>query len=347
MIFEANKHFLDPYIQSLDALTVLSPQDTQKRDLCVNMLKAIAAAPKKYDELAPLNTDWLHNELVSLMADQRTEVEAINELLKYLSRIAREATLRQPYVPKPPESDLMAYYEFGKEGLTDDEKQNADFIWASMPKYIAMDQFGQISAKQKEVNDAISKWSEDLSEIESKVARHEDNLKKHHQNYNFVGLSKAFHEMFQEKKREKNKILGLLVFVGGLIMVPLLVQFASGEATAFMRVAAGDLTPASISKLLSLIALEVVLLYFFRVILHNFYSAKAQLLQLDLRQSLCAFIESYVDFAQEKKSKEGEALSRFEALVFSGISPDVKNIPNTFDGFDQLAKLIKDLKSKA
>jgi predicted signal transduction protein with EAL and GGDEF domain len=74
---------------------------------------------------------------------------------------------------------------------------------------------------------------------------------------------------------------------------------------------------------------------------------KAQLLQLDLRQSLCAFIESYVDFAQEKKSKGVEALSRFEMLIFAGISPDVNNIPNTFDGVEQLAKLIKELKLKA
>lgn len=347
MLFEDHKHFINPYIQSLDALADLDAREVEKRDLCVKMLKAIVDAPKKYDELAPLSTEWMHNEFVGLISNRRTEGESIGDLLKYLSRIAREVTLRQPYVPKPPESDLMAYYEFGKNGLSDDEKQNADFIWASMPKYIAMDQFKLISAKEKEVNDAISKWSKNLSDIEVKVALHEENLKKHHQNYNFVGLSKAFHEMFQQKKREKNKILALLVVVGGLMMVPLLLQFASGEATAFMRVAGGDLTAASISKLLSLVALEVVLVYFFRIILHNFYSVKAQLLQLDLRQSLCAFIESYVDFAQEKKSKGGESLSRFEALVFSGISPDVKNIPNTFDGIDQLAKLIKELKPKA
>lgn len=153
--------------------------------------------------------------------------------------------------------------------------------------------------------------------------------------------------MFQEKRREKNKILFLLVIIGSLIIAPLLLQFATGEGTAFMRIASGDITPASISKLLSLAALEIVFVYFFRIVLHNFYSAKAQLLQLDLRQSLCAFIESYVDFAQEKKAKGIESLSRFEAVVFSGISTDANNIPGTFDGVEQLAKLIKELKPKA
>ena len=46
---------------------------------------------------------------------------------------------------------------------------------------------------------------------------------------------------------------------------------------------------------------------------------------------------SNIDFAQEKKAKGIESLSRFEAVVFSGISTDANNIPGTFDGVEQLA----------
>ena len=346
MLFKEHKHLIDPYISSLDALSNLNSSETEKRDLCTKMLKAISADPEKYDELTPLNTNWWHNNIVSSMANRKNDPESIAELLRILSRIAREATLRQPYIPKPPESDLLTYFEFGKEGLSQDEKENADFIWASMPKYIAMEQLSGIALKQQDVDNSIAKWKKELSEIETKVAQHEENLKKHHQKYNFVGLSKAFHEMFKEKKREKNKILFLLVIVGLLITTPLFLQFANNEDTAFMRIASGDITPVAVSKLLSLVALEIIFVYFFRIVLHNFYSAKAQLMQLDLRQSLCAFIESYVDFAQEKKSKGSESLSRFEAVVFSGISAEASNIPNTFDGIEQLAKLIKELKPK-
>jgi hypothetical protein len=347
MLFEDHKHFIEKYTVALDGLSGLPPADVEKRDLCSSMLKAIAHDPKKYDQLAPLNIDWLHNDIVDLITNKKTDQESLNDLMKYLSRVAREATLRQPYVPKPPESDLMGYFEFGKVGLTEDEKQNSDFIWAGLPKYVAMEQLGQITVAKKEVEQSITNWKKELSGIEAKVSAHEENLKKYHQKYNFVGLSKAFHEMFNEKNREKNRIFFTMVVIGCLILTPLLLQFTSQDSTAFARIAEGNLSAASIGKLLSLVGIELILIYFFRIALQNYYSVKAQLLQLDLRQSLCAFIESYVDFAQEKKTKDQDSLSKFESLVFASISPDASKIPNTFDGIEQLAKLIKELKPKS
>tara|TARA_A100001391_G_scaffold203394_1_gene195608 strand:- start:5551 stop:6594 length:1044 start_codon:yes stop_codon:yes gene_type:complete len=346
MLFEDHQHFIEKYTVALDGLSTLSPADTEKRDLCSSMLKAISDDPKKYDQLAPLNTNWLHNKIVNLITKNKVDQESIDDLMKYLSRVAREATLRQPYVPKPPESELMAYFEFGKAGLTEEERKNSDFIWASLPKYVAMEQLSEIADAKKEVDQSISDWKKELAEIEAKVLGHEENLKKYHQKYNFVGLSKAFHEMFNEKKREKNRIFLAMVVIGALALMPLLLQFASHDSTAFVRVASGDLSAASIGKLISLVGIELILIYFFRIALQNYHSAKSQLLQLDLRQSLCAFIESYVDFAKEKKTKDQDSLSKFEALVFAGISPDATKIPGTFDGIDQIAKLIKEFKSK-
>jgi len=346
MLFEDHRHFVEQYTVALDGLSSLSQSDEEKRDLCSSMLKAIANDPEKYDQLAPINIDWLHNEIVDLIANKKTDKESLDDLLKYLSRVAREATLRLPYVPKPPESDLMSYFEFGKASLTEDERQNSDFIWASLPKYVAMEQLSQISEAKKEVEQSITNWRNELAGIEVKVSAHEENLKKYHQKYNFVGLSKAFHEMFKAKSREKNRIFLAMVAIGSLILAPLIIQFTSHDSTAFVRVAEGGWSAASLGKLLSLLGIELILIYFFRIALQNYYSVKAQLLQLDLRQSLCAFIESYVDFAKEKKTKDKDSLSKFESLIFAGISPDATKIPNTFDGIEQLAKLIKELKPK-
>src|SRR5690606_4208743 len=188
MLFEDHKHLIEQYTVALDGLSSLTQADAEKRDLCSSMLKAIANDPKKYDQLAPLNIDWLHNELVDLIANKKTDQASLNDLTKYLARVAREATIRQPYVPKPPESDLMGYFEFGKTGLNEDEKQNSDFIWASLPKYVAMEQLGQIAVAKKEVDKSIADWKKELTGIEVKVSEHEENLKKYHQKYNFVGL---------------------------------------------------------------------------------------------------------------------------------------------------------------
>ena len=99
----------------------------------------------------------------------------------------------------------------------------------------------------------------------------------------------------------------------------------------------------SIAKYLPIVAVEILLLYFFRIALTHFNSTKAQLLQLEIRMALCGFIDDYMKFAKENK---GQDLSKFEAMVFSSIAPDEEKIPSTFDGVEQLANLIKSIKGK-
>lgn len=99
-------------------------------------------------------------------------------------------------------------------------------------------------------------------------------------------------------------------------------------------------------NLLPLISLEIILLYFFRVVLHNYKSIKAQVLQIELRQTLCQFIQNYADYSKEIKKGDPTALEKFESLIFSGIISDAENLPSTFDGMDQIGKLLSSLKGK-
>jgi hypothetical protein len=94
-----------------------------------------------------------------------------------------------------------------------------------------------------------------------------------------------------------------------------------------------------------LITIEVLLIYFFRLVLVHFQSIKTQLLQLDLRKSLCQFIKSYSTFSTDIKARDPSALEKFENLVFSGFISSEENLPSTFDGIEQLAKLFKGIKS--
>jgi len=75
----------------------------------------------------------------------------------------------------------------------------------------------------------------------------------------------------------------------------------------------------------------------------HFQSIKTQLLQLELRKSLCQFIESYSTFSTDIKARDPSALEKFENLVFSGLKR--RKPPSTFDGIEQLAKLFKGIKS--
>ena len=96
--------------------------------------------------------------------------------------------------------------------------------------------------------------------------------------------------------------------------------------------------------LIPLISLEIILIYFFRVVLMNYRSVKAQILQIELRQTLCEFIQSYANYSSAIKEKDKEVLNKFENLIFSGVLSDPEKLPSTFDGLEQIAALIKNIK---
>lgn len=93
--------------------------------------------------------------------------------------------------------------------------------------------------------------------------------------------------------------------------------------------------------LLPITVAEIILIFYFRIILGQFNAVNAQLLQLKMRLSICQFIESYVDF----KGDNGQHnLEKFESLIFSNLMPSAEQVPSTFDGLEHLGKAIASLK---
>nr|WP_202819706.1 hypothetical protein [Thaumasiovibrio occultus] len=70
-------------------------------------------------------------------------------------------------------------------------------------------------------------------------------------------------------------------------------------------------------------------------------------MQLELRQTLCQFIQSYADYAKEIKAKDGASLEKFENLIFSGILADSDKVPSTFDGLEQIGAMLKSIKGSS
>lgn len=96
--------------------------------------------------------------------------------------------------------------------------------------------------------------------------------------------------------------------------------------------------------LLPIISFAAILLYFFRVLLFNYKSVCAQILQIELRMTLCRFIQHYSEHAAEIKKNSGVTLDRFESVIFSGLVNNDSDLPATFDGVEQLASLFKTMK---
>ena len=187
--------------------------------------------------------------------------------------------------------------------------------------------------------DAREKSNDEMSNRELRVNALQDKLKGYENAYNFVGLYQGFSKLREEKAAERDLTFKFLIVLGFcLLLVPLLKLFGIVAHEA-------DLIRESLS-IAALFALELMVIYFFRITLQNFRSIKAQLLQIDLRMTLCQFINSYVEFASDARKSDKELLTKFEQIIFSGIVSDESVIPSTFDGLEQVAKIVDGFKPR-
>lgn len=199
--------------------------------------------------------------------------------------------------------------------------------------------FNAVSAKAEKLKDD---WNSDLSEREGRVNSLKESLSKYENAFNFVGLYQGFDELSTEKKGERDGILLWLRLLSVLIVSPIVAELIFVYMHLDNIAAVKDGLLVSIFPTVSLVAISI---YYFRVLLFNYKSVKSQILQIDLRKTLCRFIQNYSEYSCEMKKKDANSLDKFESIIFSGIVTDDGNLPSTFDGMDQIGKLIKAAKS--
>lgn len=187
----------------------------------------------------------------------------------------------------------------------------------------------------KRENDRSVESLQKLAVVEKDSKNLVDLLHGQTEKLNFIGLSQGFQRLSEETEKSISApLLWLKVCSVSMLLVP----------------AAGFFTAGLIESVplrwwqatIPLVTIELALFFFFRVLLQRYQSLKAQLLQIKLRFNLCAFVENYSEFAARiRKSPDDRTLDKFEALIFSGITPDPQNVPSQFDGIDQLTNLLK------
>ncbi len=155
--------------------------------------------------------------------------------------------------------------------------------------------------------------------------------------YNFVGLSNGFRTLKEQKKNEL-KWQSAAYYILMLIIISL-IAIKSTWSTYYLS--ANELNnPVFIIITISTILFLFILLYFFKISLVNVRSIKSQILQIDLRLTLCQFIHNYD--ADTKGLREGmkESFERFESVIFSPIVATEDQMPATFDGLEQLTGIL-------
>jgi len=195
----------------------------------------------------------------------------------------------------------------------------------------------ELPAQLEQVELERKRIATDLGEREVRVNSLKEKLDTYKNAFNFFGLYDGFSKLRAAKGTEGAIGLFVLVFLALLMVLPFAVKF-------YIALTPGSRPELDTQFYLALLGFEVVMAYFFRVALQNYRSVKAQLIQIDLRMTLCQFVQDYAVYAKEVSKDNPQLLDRFDQIVFSGIVNDEGAIPSTFDGLEHLANVISKIK---
>lgn len=280
--------------------------------------------------------------------------------------VANERFLRGKLSDKPTEGYFLKYYNETNKQLSEDVRYDLNQRLKIMQIRLSSDYLHQgftyyenahgIAEKIKEdiatglqrtiqnSEGAANKLKAQIDGWKEYLDAHQDQLNDVKSTYNFVGLSKGFDNIETSKRNGRGWLLFFLILMGVItIVVPCLAIWINLEFAPKIKWT-GSLDDAlKIAPLI--LPIEVICIYYFRIMLKNYMSMSAQIVQLELRQALCSFIQNYVEF---KQKLDGDvSIDKFEEMIFSGITMEPGQIPQTFDGLEKLAGALNALKPKA
>lgn len=155
---------------------------------------------------------------------------------------------------------------------------------------------------------------------------------------NFNLLSSGFASILNEKKRKLTILSYLLIGFGVLILsIPILIICAEIFHWKIL---------CYLSSIIALITIELFIIYYFKIFLHNYNEVKEQILQIDNKQSLLGFISNYLKF-KDMNNITDSSIERLEEIIFSRISPEIKQSPTAPDLASIIDKIIKAFKGNS
>ncbi len=307
--------------------------------------------PDDWDLYCQINTAWIGDQFIDFIDRGKTPTESsLSIFFSMCYRFLFELFLS---IKDELNFEFRKVRNFTTDNLNNFEeeaKAQIDFAHTEMPIAIlknllssdAIKSIVDLSQTQKEADSKKEAWIQEINKKEKIVNTLKQKLDQYEQAFNFVGLHQGFDLLHQEKKADKRKSLFWLIVFGLLIPIPLAAEIIVTLYNHDNLETAKSILTLTILPTLSISAL---LIYFFRIILSNYKSTKSLILQIELRKTLCAFIQSYASYSSDIKSKDKDALEKFENIIFSGLVPDDSNIPSTFDGINQLSTLIKSIRN--
>ena len=179
---------------------------------------------------------------------------------------------------------------------------------------------------QENIKKQIRDWNLNLKQKQQEIKELEEKLDTLRITGNFELLNVGLEKFISQKKRAQLIALFMIILLATGVLYAPFQAYDSGlfYAPAYLMV-------------------ELLLIYFFRIVIKSYFSISDQLLQLNNRQALLQFIQPYTDYKIKNKIAY-EQIAKFEDIVFSKISPDMEKVPTSPDlisAIEKIANIVK------
>lgn len=317
------------------------------------ILYSMYSNSETYDELCQANINWIGNDFISSLRNyvdkNKSEKREIGAIFTKAYRFLCELEFSMPGEMNIDLRQIKNNIDEHLDSFTSNEKSQIIYANFVMPANIAKKIIHHENILNiKQFNSVISQaetkkeeWKKEIEKRKNEVKEISDTLKEYKNAFNFVGLYDGFKELSDNKNKEKFWIFISLIAIGILVVSPLVSEITYMLLNQKTLIEHKD---TLIFLALPLVTIEIILIYFFRIILFNYKSVKALLVQIELRKTLCQFIQNYSDYSTNIKEKDATSLEKFENLIFSRLITNEDKLPSTFDGIEQLTKIIKSIK---
>ncbi|PKH06418.1 hypothetical protein [Moritella sp. Urea-trap-13] len=349
---EQNKTIIVQFIQRVEHIEINDEIASNRLKSTLVILNHMVTLPMIWDEKCKFNIKHIGDQLIGrLRTFTKNESNLINDIYIILYRFLRELDLSSylhvdlEHAQRYMESELIYDSDDASHSF------NSQMIYASymMPINIfkeclnnpKLSYFENFESTADRANKLKETWDVEINAKKVEVTALKDKLDEYKTAFNFVGLNDGFKSLSTQKESEAKYSFWALFVMALLIIAPLCLE------VLLNWLALNENKSIGIDRmfiLVPLLSIEVILIYFFRVLLNNHRSVKAQLMQLELRQTLCQFIQSYTEYSAQMKKNDSVSLEKFENIIFSGIISNSEKLPSAFDGMDQIAKLMKNVK---
>jgi hypothetical protein len=320
----------------------------ERNEAILLILKSMQSEPDIWNQNCGTNIEWIGSSLISKLEDVslKTSNGELDAIFASCYRFLLEYYLSSPNELNHEYEQIRLFALENLESFENEAQGQIKFAAYFMPlsifkksftneNVVNVKTFNQISLTSEK---KLSDWNTEIQNSENRVTQLKEILKQHQTAFNFVGLYEGFNQMSNVKNEERDKLTMWVRIAGLSILFPIALDFF----LVFYNVnSIENLQRVALISFIPMISVVAIMIYFFRVLLHNLNEVKAQLLQIELRKTLCQFIQSYVEYSNEMKNKDSESLSKFENIIFSGLVSSSEKLPSTFDGLEQLTNIIQ------